>query len=112
MADLASLLAGRLAAAFDRVAPGADPMLRPSERADYQANGTLALAKSLGREPRAIADEVVRVLEVSDLCSVVEVSGPGFINLTLDKGFLETALGEVAADSRLGVPLAEPREIT
>ena len=31
--------------------PGADPVLRPSDHADFQANGALALAKRLGRRP-------------------------------------------------------------
>ena len=34
------------------VEPGADPVLRASDRADFQANGALALAKRLGRDPR------------------------------------------------------------
>ena len=107
MADVASLLADRLRAAFARVATGADPMLRPSERADFQANGALSLGKALGRDPRSIAAEIVESLDVADLCSEVEVSGPGFINLTLASGFLESTLGEVAADERLGVRRAE-----
>jgi len=112
MADVASLLADRLAAAFARIAPGSDPMLRPSERADYQANGALSLAKSLGREPRSIAEEVVAALQISDLCRAVEVSGPGFINLTLADGFLEGALGEAAADGRLGIaPSSAPETV-
>src|SRR5580658_1964255 len=109
MADVASALTERLAAAFSAVRAGADPVLRPSERADFQANGAIGLAKSLGRDPRAVAGEIVAVLAVDDLCSSVEISGPGFINLTLSGPFLEQQLATVAADERLGVPLAEHR---
>ena len=79
-------------------------MLRASDRADFQANGALALAKRLGRNPREVADEVVAAAELDDLCEQVEVSGPGFINLTLAAGVHRRASWPaVAADARLGV---------
>ena len=59
MPDAASVLLQRLQAAFDTIAPGADPVLRASDRADFQANGALPLAKVVGRPPRQVADEVV-----------------------------------------------------
>jgi arginyl-tRNA synthetase len=112
MADVASLLTERLAQAFGTLAAGADPILRASERADFQANGALGLAKSLGRDPRAVAAAVVEVLDVGDLCEQVEVSGPGFINLTLARPFLESELALVADDARLGVGIsAHPERI-
>ncbi|MCU1491147.1 MAG: arginyl-tRNA synthetase [Acidimicrobiaceae bacterium] len=112
MADLRTLLETRLAEAFATLSPGADPVVRPSDRADFQANGALALAKSLGRSPRQVADEVVAAANLEDLCSVVEVSGPGFINLTLSEAFLAGRLAEMAADPRLGVARAEePRRV-
>jgi len=99
-------LSGRLGAAFGALEPGADPVLRPSERADRQANGALGLAKRLGRDPRDVAREVAAALEVADVCQSVEVSGPGFINFTFSRAFLEAQLAEMAADERLGVALA------
>jgi len=105
-------LTRRLAAAFDTVEPGADPVLRPSDRADRQANGALGLAKRLGRGPGDVAREVVAALDVADLCESVAVSGNGFINLTFSRAFLEAALGRMAEDERLGVPLAPvPRRV-
>jgi arginyl-tRNA synthetase len=100
-------LTERLRAAFGALEEGADPVLRPSERADRQANGALALAKRLGgRNPADVAREVVAALDVADICDSVEVSGNGFINLTFSREFLESRLGAMAADERLGVPLA------
>jgi arginyl-tRNA synthetase len=110
MADLASLLTERLARAFATVRDGADPVLRASDRADFQANGALGLAKSLGRDPRAVAAEVVAALDVAGLCEHLEISGPGFINLTVARAFLEAELGTVAEDERLGVALAAKAE--
>ncbi|HXQ76133.1 MAG TPA: arginine--tRNA ligase [Acidimicrobiales bacterium] len=99
----------RLQSAFDSVERGADPVLRPSDHADFQANGALALAKRLGRNPREVAEEIVGAATLDDLCRTVEVSGPGFINLTLSASFIADQLVSLSADPRLGVP-AVPTE--
>jgi arginyl-tRNA synthetase len=106
MPDASRVLLQRLQAAFDTVAPGADPVLRASDRADFQANGALALAKQLGRPPRQVADEVVVAADLGEICSVVDVSGPGFINLTLSDEFIAAQVAALSTDPRLGVPTA------
>ncbi len=106
MPDASSVLQQRLQAAFDTVAPGADPVLRASDRADFQANGALALAKQLGRQPREVAEDVVAAAALHDICSVVDVSGPGFINLTLSDEFIAAQVAALSSDPRLGVPAA------
>jgi len=110
MPDASSVLLQRLQAAFDTVVPGADPVLRVSDRADFQANGALALAKQVGRPPREMAEEVVAAASLDDICSDVEVSGPGFINLTLSDGFIAGQLSTLSADPRLGVAEVERPE--
>jgi arginyl-tRNA synthetase len=113
MADPLLLLAARLQPAFDAVAgaPGADPVVRPSDRADAQANGALPLAKQLGRSPREVAAEVVAAADLAGVATV-EIAGPGFINLTLDPGFIAGLVAEVAADADLGVePSANPERV-
>ena len=110
MPDASSVLQQRLQAAFDTVAPGTDPVLRASDRADFQANGALALAKQLGRQPREVAEEVVAAAALHDICSVVDVSGPGFINLTLSDEFIAAQVAELSSDPRLGVPAAAAPE--
>ena len=112
MPALPTLLAERLQRGFDAVAPGADPVLRASDRADFQANGALALAKRLGRRPRDVAEAVVAAAALDEICASVEVSGPGFINLTLADGFVAERVRVMAADERLGVePAAEPATV-
>ena len=103
MPDAFSVLLQRLQAAFDTIAPGADPVLRASDRADFQANGALPLAKVVGRSPQQLAAEVVAAAALDDLCAAVEVSGPGFINLTLSDAFVADQIAAVSADARLGV---------
>ena len=112
MPDVSRVLLERLQEAFDTVAPGADPVLRVSDRADFQANGALALAKRVGRLPQEVARQVVETARLGDLCSDVEVSGPGFVNLTLRDDFIAEQTSVVSADPRLGTePAAEPQRI-
>src|SRR5271155_7192 len=106
MPDAYSVLLRRLQAAFDLVEPGADPVLRSSDRADFQANGALALAKRLGRNPREVAAQVASAADLAGVCELVEISGPGFVNLTLSPSFLGRQLAAVADDDRLGVERA------
>jgi arginyl-tRNA synthetase len=108
MADPLVIVAELLAPAFASVAgtdDQVDPVVRPSERADAQANGALALAKQLGRKPRDVADEVVAAADLGGKATL-EVAGPGFINVTFDESFLRQQLGVLAADERLGVRAA------
>ena len=110
MPDASRVLLQRLQAAFDTVSTGADPVLRVSDRADFQANGALALAKQVGRPPRQVAEEVVAAASLGDICAEVEVSGPGFINLTLSEVFVAGQVADLSADPRLGVAEADRPE--
>ncbi|KUN34145.1 arginyl-tRNA synthetase [Streptomyces longwoodensis] len=89
-------------------AGSADPLLRRSDRADYQANGMLALAKKAGANPRELAAQVVSRVVTGDVIADVEVSGPGFLNVTVADGAIVRNLAARYADDtgRLGVPLA------
>ena len=113
MSDPVSIVSSLAATAFVAVAgKNADPIVRPSDRADAQINGVLPLAKSLGRNPREVAEELVSKLNLEDTCSKVEIAGPGFINLTFDDGFLIRELQKALNSERLGVGAAAvPRRI-
>lgn len=114
MASVTSLTASvhqRLADALSAALPeagSADPLLRRSDRADYQANGILALAKKAKANPRELATKVVDAIDAPDLLKDVEVSGPGFLNVTVtDKAITENLAARAADGERLGVPYAE-----
>jgi arginyl-tRNA synthetase len=104
MADPLVIVAELLAPAFAKVAgaDGVDPVVRPSEHADAQVNGALALAKQLGRNPRDVAADVVAAADLGGQ-AVLEVAGPGFINVTFDESFLRAQLDDLSTDDRLGV---------
>ena len=96
MSDPAVVLTQRLVAALGEVsadAAGTDPVVRPSDRADFQANGVMGLAKRLGTNPRELAQRVVDAVDLDGIASI-EIAGPGFLNLTLDDDFLGRAIGE------------------
>jgi arginyl-tRNA synthetase len=100
-------LASALAATLPEAA-GADPLLRRSDRADFQANGILALAKKAKANPRELAAQVVGRVVTGDVIQDIEVSGPGFLNITLaDKAITENLAARYADETgRLGVPTA------
>ena len=114
MADPQEVLAERvraaIIAAFGADHADADPLIRPSQFADFQANVALPLAKSLSMPPRDVAGQIVAHLDVADVCDQVEVSGPGFINLTLASGWIARQASGQLQDTRLGVPVAVPSE--
>ncbi|MET9387221.1 arginine--tRNA ligase [Streptomyces sp. NPDC002928] len=88
-------------------AGSADPLLRRSDRADFQANGILALAKKAKANPRELATQVVSHIVTGDVIKDIEVSGPGFLNITIsDKAITENLATRYADTDRLGVPFA------
>jgi arginyl-tRNA synthetase len=104
---LAARVQDALSAAFGPSYADADPVIRPSQFADLQANVALPLAKKLGRKPRDVADEIVKHLDVAGVVSDVQVSGPGFINLTLSDGWIAGEAQRALEDARLGVPATD-----
>ncbi|MCX5377739.1 arginine--tRNA ligase [Streptomyces sp. NBC_00091] len=106
--SLASSVEQRVADALVSALPeagAADPLLRRSDRADFQANGILALAKKAKANPRELAATVLEGLDKGGVIKEVEVSGPGFLNITVSDGAIISTLAARAADDRLGVPL-------
>ncbi|GAA0418654.1 arginine--tRNA ligase [Acrocarpospora corrugata] len=89
-----------LAAAFGPEYAAEDPLIRPSQFADYQANVAMSLARRLGRAPREVAQVIADHI---DIPGTVQISGPGFVNLTLADGWLAAQAAEQLADERLGV---------
>jgi arginyl-tRNA synthetase len=116
MADPQQVLSARvrdaLVAAYGADYADADPLIRPSQFADYQSNAALPLGKRLGRAPREVAAEIVAQLNVADITEPPTVSGPGFVNLTLTDAWIARAATEVLQDPRLGTPrTASPQTV-
>lgn len=109
--ELTARFRDALAAAFGPEHADVDPLIRPSQYADAQANVALSLAKRLGRPPREVAQQLAEHLDLAGVAAAPEISGPGFLNLRLEDGWIAGQVDAVAADPRLGVPLQEPLTI-
>jgi len=126
---LADDVRAALTAVLGDAARDADPLIRPSDHADFQANGVLPLAKAVKGNPRELATRVAAALApsaasptassenaegtesasgtapvpTSGVIAAVEVAGPGFLNLTLTDAALAEQAAERLGDPRLGV---------
>lgn len=83
-----------------------DPLVVPASNpkfGDFQCNAALSLAKQLKQKPRAIAENVVKNIDLSDICEPLEIAGPGFINITIKPDYLAEKLNKIQKDPRLGV---------
>jgi hypothetical protein len=81
-----------------------DPLVRRSDHADFQSNVVLSVAKRLRRKPRDLALELRAHLAEVSWIAAVQVSGPGFLNITLEDGYLVNRLSTRREAPRLGVP--------
>jgi arginyl-tRNA synthetase len=107
---LARLVSAALGEALGAEYAGTDPLIRPSQFADFQANVALSLGKRTGRPPREVAAELATQLAATDVLGNVEVSGPGFINLTLRDNWIAAQASSLLDDPRLGVGRAAPAQ--
>ncbi|MEH6529722.1 MAG: arginine--tRNA ligase [Photobacterium frigidiphilum] len=78
---------------------------------DYQANGVMGVAKKLGTNPREFAQKVIDVLDLDGIAEKVEIAGPGFINIFLDKSWLAARAEEALTDDRIGVAAEKQQNI-
>ncbi|MGQ4616913.1 arginine--tRNA ligase [Nocardia sp. R7R-8] len=109
---LLGAVAAAVSEAIGRVRPdlaGADPVVRRSDRADFQSNAALPLAKKTGTRPVELAGSLVPHLDGVGLGIVesVTVSGPGFLNITVSDTAIWSQVAARLTDDRLGVPAGE-----
>ncbi len=70
---------------------------------DYQSNSAMVLAKSRKTNPRALAQEVISHLDLTNLASA-EIAGPGFINFRILPEAYASHASSLLADPTLGTP--------
>lgn len=71
---------------------------------DFATNAALAAAKTLGRSPLDIAEELVSELKdiLGDEVARIEAAGPGFVNITLAHSAIADILASAARDDSWG----------
>ena len=96
MSSHSDLLAAQIQAAISRAIERGDligtvpetiPLERPKNRdhGDYASSIALQLAKPVGKNPREVAAMLKADLESLAEVSAVDIAGPGFINITLNR---------------------------
>nr|WP_280712936.1 DALR anticodon-binding domain-containing protein [Brevibacterium marinum] len=87
-----------------------DPELRRPKhagRGDWSSTIALRCARMLGTDPRSLADELADELRSSTAVAAVDVSGPGFLNITVSAQRLTRTAADIAAAGRTFGPDAE-----
>jgi len=114
--NIQALLSEKVSQAMIAVGAPADcePQVRQSAKAqfgDYQANGIMAVAKKLGQAPRQLAEQVLQHLDLQGIASKVEIAGPGFINIFLERAWLGQQVAAALTAPKLGVASVTPQTI-
>ncbi|HEY1844547.1 MAG TPA: arginine--tRNA ligase [Buttiauxella sp.] len=114
--NIQALLSDKVSQALIAAGAPADcePQVRQSAKVqfgDYQANGVMSVAKSLGKPPRQVAEAVIANLDLTGIASKVEIAGPGFINIFLEPAFLAKNVDAAVASDRAGVNIVAPQTI-
>ena len=65
------------------------------EFGDFQLNEAMMLAKKSDEDAREIAGKIADALELNKIFTRVNIAGPGFINLSLSKEFLENSVNKL-----------------
>ncbi|MBM7173944.1 hypothetical protein JQK87_37425, partial [Streptomyces sp. G44] len=73
---------------------------RPGGCGDYATNVALQVARAAGRTPRQVAEAVAPRLAAEDGIAGVDITGPGFLNITLAQSPAEALVRDVLARGR------------
>ncbi|WP_375613098.1 arginine--tRNA ligase [Bartonella sp. AP153HLJHH] len=65
---------------------------RDSSHGHLSTNAAMVLAKSIGINPRALADKIIELLKNDSSIENIDVAGPGFINIKLTKLFWQDVI--------------------
>ena len=81
------------------------------EFGDYQYNGTMAMAKEYGKNPREIATEIVESIKKDNVYKDINIAGPGFINITFSDEQLINHVNELNENINLNYENDNPKMI-
>jgi arginyl-tRNA synthetase len=98
-ANNALIASGTLPSGIDQSRVLVEPP-RDAAHGDMATNVAMVLAKDAGRKPRELAEAVSVQLRTDPLFDKVEIAGPGFINLTLNRTVWIDALRTAMAAGR------------
>ncbi|MDX1951913.1 MAG: arginine--tRNA ligase [Verrucomicrobiota bacterium] len=112
------LLQERLQSVVQNILPDANLRLvqvRPCpdpKFGDYQSIALMALARERKRNPRQIAEQVLKQLDLSEFCDKVEIAGPGFLNFRIKPAAISRILQQAArGEHQFLQPSSAPRTV-
>ena len=91
-----------------------EPLVRQSSKpefGDYQANGAMGAAKKLGMNPREFAQKILANANLDGVAEKLEIAGPGFINIFLNKDWLANNANSALQAVNFGIQTANPQTI-
>ena len=91
-----------------------EPLVRQSSKpefGDYQANGAMGAAKKLGMNPRDFAQKILANVNLDGVAEKLEIAGPGFINIFLNKDWLANNANSALQAVNFGIQTANPQTI-
>ena len=82
--------------------PATITLERPKNRehGDYATSVALALAKSAGKSPRDVAQIIINYLNSEGEISNLEIAGPGFINITINRASQAKLVSEILVSGK------------
>ena len=90
------------------------PLFTVSQRkdlGDYQLNDAMSLAKSYHKNPREIAENIVKELEKDDRFTNINIAGPGFINFSLSDKYINDSMNKIIENFENNIDKEEKKKI-
>lgn len=81
------------------------------EFGEYQINDAMSVGKKINKNPREIAEEIVKELEKDYRFINLNIAGPGFINLSLSNEFYIESLNNLLENFDNNIDREEPKKI-
>lgn len=78
---------------------------------EYQLNDAMQLAKTYHKNPREIAEEIVKEIEKDDRFTNINIAGPGFINISLSNKYKLEILNKMNKDVHSNIDKKEKKRI-
>ncbi len=88
--------------------------LEPSNRRDlgeYQLNDAMQLVKTYHKNPREIAEDIVKELSKDERFTNINIAGPGFINFSLSNEYTYSFLNKINEDVYNNIDKKAPKKI-
>jgi arginyl-tRNA synthetase len=82
---------------------------RSPEHGEFASNLAMVLAKSAGMPPRKLAEAIISRVPMSRQVDRMEIAGPGFINIFLQRCALTGVAGGTASRSSMSRPTRPDR---